>query len=44
MLIGIENVRAVPVEELRKGGDEAFAVGAADEQGGGLFHNQVFSR
>jgi hypothetical protein len=44
MLVRVENVGAVPIEDLRKGGDEAFAVGAGDEQGCGLFHDSVFSR
>jgi len=44
MLVGVEDVGAVPIENLRERGDEAFAVGAADEQGCGLVHNQVFSR
>jgi hypothetical protein len=39
MLVGIEDVGAVPIENLRKGGDEAFAIGATDEQGCGLFHS-----
>jgi len=33
----------VPIENLRQRSDEAFAIGAADEQGCGLFHNRVFS-
>jgi len=44
VLIGIEDVGAVAVEELRKGSDEAFAIGAADEKGCSLFHRRLFSR
>ena len=44
VLIGIQDVGTVPVEELCERSDEAFAIGAADEQCGGLLHNQVFSR
>jgi hypothetical protein len=39
MLVGVEDVGAVPIENLRKRSDEAFAIRAADEQGGGLFHS-----
>ena len=39
MLVGVEDVGAVPIENLRKRGDEAFAIRAADEQGCGLFHS-----
>jgi hypothetical protein len=44
VLVGVEDVGAVPVQELRERGDEAFSIRAADEQGSGLFHDQVFSR
>jgi hypothetical protein len=44
MLVGVEDVGPMPIENLRKRSDEAFAIGAADEQGCGLFHNRVFSR
>jgi hypothetical protein len=44
MLVRIEDVGAVSIEDLRKRCDEAFAIGATDEQGGGLFHSSVFSR
>ena len=39
VLVGVEDVGAVPIEDLRKRGDEAFAIRAADEQGCGLFHS-----
>jgi hypothetical protein len=44
VLIRVEDVGAVPIQDLGQRGDQAFAIGAADEQGGGLFHNSVFSR
>jgi hypothetical protein len=44
MLVGVDDVGAVAIEKLRKRSDEAFAIGAADEQGCGLFHSYVFSR
>jgi len=43
-LVGVEDVRTVPVEDLRERGDEAFAVGAGDEKCGGFVHAGVFSR
>jgi hypothetical protein len=32
VLVGIENVRAVPIEHLRERGDDAASVGTGDEQ------------
>ena len=44
VLVGVEDVGAVAIQDLRQGCDEAFAIGAADEQRCGLFHGRRCSR
>jgi len=36
VLIGMQNVGAVGVKEIGDGGDQSFAIGAIDEQNGGV--------
>ena len=38
VLVGVQDVAAVSVDEVGDGGDFAFAVGAGDEEDGGVLH------
>jgi hypothetical protein len=37
MLIGVQDIRAMPIEQLRQRGDNAPPVGAGDKQSSNLF-------
>ena len=38
MLVGVQNIAAVPVDEVGNGRDLALAVGAGNQQDGGILH------
>ena len=40
VLVGVQDVGVVAVEELADGGDDPLAVGAVDEQDGGVLHRR----
>ena len=40
MLIGVQDVAVVLEDEVSNAGDDSFAVGTADEENGGIFHER----
>ena len=44
VLVGMQDVAVVPVDEVGDGGDFALAVGAGDEQDGGILHCSTLTK